>query len=403
MSSNRLRVIAFIGMAAVLALGAYGQAKPPITLTMLVGEANDAKWNQLHDSPVQQALLKATGITLDIQYVNQDKYNVVVASGDLPDILRLTSEQMLMNLVKGGGIIALDKLLATNGKDIAKAIPQAITFKKTYNNLGSNNLYTIPVQVGPVPRPTPLDSTGVENTIGPTARWDLYKAIGAPPIKSADDYLAALAKMVKANPKTADGKTVYGVGFWSDWGNWPYNLLFGAIDGYYNISASVGSLCVKNGDPNFVVDSYSDTAMSPLWKSVNFFYKADKLGIFDKDSFVQKFADFTAKCTAGQELSSFSTWSTGDYNRDNAKDAKGFMSLPFEFGGVWSGQFAPLGWGANKDMAISSSCKYPDRAMDLINYFYTVDGLRTQYSGLKGIHWNIVNGKPQLLDSAIAL
>jgi putative aldouronate transport system substrate-binding protein len=377
-------------MIVALAFGAYGQTKAPVTMTYLMTGAAEPKWNQLHDSPVQQELARVTGMILDFQSVNDDKFNVIIASGDLPDFVEVDTGKYLKTLVDGGAIITLDKLLATNGKDIARNVPKAISFRKNFRSFGTGNLYSIPVQVG-------LDADGQEASIGPTLRWDLYKDIGAPAMRSDDDLLKALGQMVQKNPKTTDGKTVYGVGIWSDWGAWPYNLLFQTIDGYYNF----GSAFVKNTDPNTVLDNYSDSR-SPFWKGVTFYYKANRMGIFDKDSFVQKWADFAAKCTAGQELFSLANWATGDFNRDNAMNGKGFMVIPLDYGAQWKGATMPLGW-PDKDWAITKSCKTPDRAMDLINYFYSYEGIRMLYSGVKGVHWDIVGGKPQMLDSAIEL
>ncbi len=388
------RIVRTLGLVSLMivacSLGAFAQANAPVTMTYLMTGAAEPKWNQLHDSPVQKELARVTGMTLEFQSVNDDKFNVIVASGDLPDFVQVDTGKYLKTLVDGGAIITLDGLLATNGKDIAKNVPKAISFRKAYRSFDTGNLYSIPVQVG-------LDADGQEASIGPTLRWDLYKAIGAPAIRNENDLLNALAQMVKKSPKTTDGKAVYGVGIWSDWGAWPYNLLFQTIDGYYNF----GSAFVKNSDPNAVVDNYSDPK-SPFWKGVSFYYKANKLGIFDKDSFIQKWEEFAAKCTAGQELFSLANWATGDFNRDNAMNGKGFMVIPLDFGAQWKGADMPLGW-PDKDWAISKSCKTPDRAMDLINYFFSYDGIRMLYSGVKGVHWDVVNGKPQLLDSTLEL
>ncbi len=378
--------IAVLAMAVSFTAFAAGAADKSaggvVNLTMLIPEAADDKWNLAHDSPVQKEMTRVTGTTLEIQYVAEEKYNVIVASGDLPDIVRMDfGKGHLKTMVDGKHIIALDDLLKTHGPDIMKTVPQAVALRRAYSSFGSGKLYSLPAQIGP-------DSMGFEVDIGPTIRWDYYLEAGAPPLKTDDDLLAVLAKIVQKHPETDDGKKIYGVGFWSDWADWVYAVPFQSIDGFYGL----GSVALKN-DGSAERDIYTDMR-APLWRGVTYYYKANKLGILDPDSFIMKVNDFLAKCTSGQEVTSLANWATGDYNKENADKGKGFMVIPLEAGGQWKGAFYPVGWGG-KDYGISTTSKHPEKAMDLLNYFFSYDGARTMYSGVKGMHWTLVDGKAQ--------
>ena len=236
---------------------------------------------------------------------------------------------------------------------------------------------------------------GSECSVGPVIRWDYYKELGYPEIKNQEGMLKVLADMVAKHPKTEDGKNVYGVSFWSDWGTWPYFYTTAPYLGYRDIGA-IGAIKI---DTNELVNGATDFN-APYWSSVNYFYQANKLGIFDKDSLIQKYGDYGAKCTSGQILSGQATWAMGDFNSKNAKDGKGLMVVPMDWGYTWGGVYSVTGWG-DKNLAITKSCKTPDRAMEFLNYLYSMDGVRTITSGVKGSQWDVVDGTPKLNDATI--
>lgn len=362
-----------------------------ITLKCLI-ENGDATWNdEFNASPVGQEIKKQTGITLEIVACDTNKYNVVLASGDLPDIIRAKTGDF-KKLIEGENVIALDDLLQSNGKNLMQTIPDTINFSKKYWSNNTNKLYFIPPQVG-------TESMGQELAVGPVIRWDYYKELGCPKIDNQDDLLNVVSLMVKKHPKTDDGKTVTGIAFWSDWGVWPYMFATAPMNGYYSLGTSL-TPAIK-ADTNELTDMATDMN-APFWKSVDFFYKANKLGILDKDSFTMKFSDYSAKCTSGQELYGYVSWGMGDFNKNNAKDGKGFMAIPLDWGFQWSGSSHKEGW-ADKAMAITKKATNPERAMDLFNYLWSYDGVRTLNSGVKGTDWDIVDGKAKLKDETLKL
>ena len=73
-----------------------------------------------------------------------------------------------------------------------------------------------------------------------------------------------------------------------------------------------------------------------------------------------------------------------------------------EWGYQWNGANMVCGW-FDKGFAISKNCKNPDRAMELLDYLWSYDGSRLAYSGVKGMHWDIVDGVAKIKDEVIAL
>ena len=377
-------------VSAKLTVTVTSKTRKDIKVTLLYNSAGRDGWNQYENSAVQQEIKRVTGVTLKLIGADNDKFNVMLASGDLPELIHAANSDRMSQLIKGGNVIALDDLIKSNGQDIQKSMAASLDFSRKNWSNGTNKLYYMPVQVGG-------DMMGLEASIGPSIRWDYYKELGNPSIKSEDDLLTALATMVKNHPKTADGKNVYGVGFWSDWGTWPYLLSTSPMYGYSGMGA-IGAIKV---DTNKYVNMVNDLN-APFWKSVKFFYKANKMGIFDLDSFIMKFDDWGAKCTAGQELLSPANWATGDFNKNNVKNANGFVTIPMDWGFQWNGIVSVPGW-AGKALAITKNAKAPDRVMDLLNYMWSYEGARTMFSGVEGIHWDMVNGKPKIKAATMAL
>lgn len=364
--------------------------KEPVTLTLLVTGTTVEDWNNAHESAVQQEIKKVTGVTLEQRSVSEDQFNVILASGDLPELVRFDQTKHRKALIEGNHLLAMDELLQTNGQDILKNIPATVEYSKLNWSEGKNKVYSIPTQVGP-----DALSTGINDTISPVLRWDYYKELGYPKFTTEDELLDILKKMQDAHPKTADGKKVYGLSMWNDWGNWMYGMSLYYFTGYagadsYNKSVEPGSKYIDNTLPD-----------SPYWRTVKFYYNANKMGLLDPDALTMKYADYEAKATSGQILSGPAAWPFQKFNEQNNANKAGYMHIPMESGYQWHGDMANLGW-TSKCFGITTDCKTPERAMDLMNYFWSIDGCRTLYNGIKGVNWDVKDGKPTLTDETIA-
>lgn len=341
------------------------------------------------DSRVQKALAEKAGVRIRLVQANADKISVLLAGGDLPDMVRISTSKF-NQMIAGDQVIALDSLLQSHGKDILKNVPETVAFSKKYWSNGKNKTYFLPVEVG-------LDGVGTECwNSGLRIRWDYYKELGCPQVSSMDDFLNVVAQIVQKHPTTADGKKIYGVSSFADQDIWPYMYPMASIYGYYQINNSKTE--ILKVDTNQVSNMASNTE-SPYWKSVEYLYKARKLGILDPDSLTQKQADTKAKATAGQVVSGVIT---GDYNANNAKDAKGFVNIPADWGFSWGNAYDLAGW-PDKCFGITKNCKNTAKAMDFLNYVYSYDGCRTLFSGVEGTDWSNQNGTPTISDSTLAL
>ncbi|WP_219835701.1 extracellular solute-binding protein [Paenibacillus sp. R14(2021)] len=359
----------------------------PVTIKTVLKDAN----KEFEQTDVYKEIVKQTGVTFKIEAYDPNKFKVQLAGGDLPDVIQVDSSNY-KQMIEGNLLLPLDELVKTNGKDLMTPTFQpGLDFSRKFWSNGTGKLYFIPSgHVGPA-------GYGMEQSIGWTIRWDYFKELGFPEIKSEDDMLNVLEQMVKKHPKTADGKPVYGVTTWNDWGPWGLTMPMAIPYGYINLS----TWSVIPNASGELIDNYTNPD-SPLWKTAAFFYKAKQKGFLDPDAFTNKVSDFETKITNGQIL--FSPMGSGDANTHLAKEGpdKGFMAIPLNFGYVWQGASNPTGWDG-RAYAISKNSKNPERAMDLINFLNSEKGSRLMASGIEGVHWEVTNGKPQLKQETLEL
>ena len=361
--------------------------KEMVVLTFLSPETGSSEWNNLFEAPVQQELFKQTGIKVDVTECDETKLQVILSSGDLPDMVRVESSYH-NQLIQGGNVIPLDDLIEERGQNLKENASLMLEFSKKQWSNGTDQIYFIAPNVNEKGGGGAIFNLGM----GVNIRWDYYKEIGTPEIKSPDDVLEMLAKMQALHPQTDDGKNVYGVSAWTDWLNWQYVYPLGGYLGYRSMGASqiAAYHMAENTPSNMLVEEDSI-----YWKSVEYYYKANQMGILDPDSLTQKFDDYLAKATAGQLLSIPSDWAGGSFNAENAQDAKGFQVIPLDWGFSFSGSPKSIGW-SDRSYSISKNCKNPEIAMDLMNYMYSVDGALNMVNGTEGQQWDFVNGKPRL-------
>ncbi len=373
--------------AAQTTQAATEKTKEPVTLRVLTTDVVD--FNNYPDNPVNKELIKQTGITVQFEYADKDRFNVILAGGDLPDIVRAmnnTDDNHQKKLMDAQQIIALDDLLKTNGQDIVSIEPKMLEFSKKYRSQGQDKTYFLFQGVG-------KESYGIDQTIGMIVRWDYYKELGYPEIKNMDDYLTVLKQMVDKHPTTPEGKKIYGIGLWNDMGSWCYAMITSFLNGYINYGTYE--------DQKTVLPLYT-LPDGPHWSAVKWLYKANQMGLLDPDALIMTYNDAAAKATAGQLLYAPASWPFNDYNAAHGAEGKGYTALALDWGGIWSGADYYAGWD-DKGFCITKNCKTPDRAMDLLNYMWSYDGARLAYSGVQGEQWDMIDGKPAVKPEILQL
>jgi hypothetical protein len=377
------------GSASQAQASTSAPAKDPVTLTIY----SEITWpgqfpTGVQTDEVSKEIERVTGVTLDWDMQpSEDKTKAMMASGDLPDIFIPKDTKFADTLIKSSSIMEMDALLATNGQEAAKTAATAIEYSKKYLSTDTGKLYFLPGRVSG-------KETFYSPVIGLFMRWDYYKEIGAPEIKTDDDVINVVSQILKKHPTTDDGQKVFGFSPWFDWGLWSGVVLHQEIFGVY--ANQVGA---EYDAVNFdYIDRINDDS-SDLWVDGKLLNKAYRKGLLDPDTFTQKYDAASAKMDAGRVVCQMAQWLTDKINTDLAKSGKadaGYVSIPWTGARYHAGNYNPIGLASY--WSISSKCKAPDRAMDVINYFFSVEGSRTILSGVKGKYWVEENGNARLTD-----
>ena len=148
--------------------------KSPITLTIGMPLQNCTLGDGIHqECSVLKEITAQTGITLSFVTYDNNKFKVLSAGGDLPDLISISGDDTIAgSLIESGALLQLDDLLDNYGQNIKNNIHIALRWSK--NVIGKGKTYLLPV------------CTSIENTTSPivsagatfNTRYDIYKAIG---------------------------------------------------------------------------------------------------------------------------------------------------------------------------------------------------------------------------------
>jgi putative aldouronate transport system substrate-binding protein len=371
---------------------ASAQATPPVKLTVLMHGIS--QMSGVQDDTVTKAIEERLGIVLDVisdsgMDLNM-QLNAMIASDDLPDIIVAMTPEQRQLLKDSDVIIPLDELVDNYGQEISnKAAGQVmLNYSRKFYGDGEN-LYFVNLRAGE-------DYEAGLPTVAPFIRWDIYEMIGSPQINNLDDLLNVLKQMQDAYPQTEDGKKVYAIsGCLADPGWNTFSLTSAeAFFGYRKLD-NYGLAGTKTSDVTQYLN-FMENADSPTWQIFKFFNKAYQMGILDPDCVTMKYDQWAEKITAGQVLYvPFGWFANIPIMNDENK-----VFLPARFDEFINDSFT-CSYAYSQGQiacAISKSCKYPELAMQLLNYAWSYDGAYTFANGIQGQDWDYVDGLTQLLD-----
>jgi hypothetical protein len=326
----------------------------PVEIRMLVNGQGDTM-NDMRPSRVAQELIKRTGVDIVYEQATQEKFALLIASGDLPDILHNNTG---MNkdkeaLITSGSVIPLGDLIDQYGAGMVEALGAALDISRKNWSLGQDEIYYVPLGVGTITRQNyPL-----------WIRWDLYKDLGAPPMTGWQDYLDVMKQMRDKNPTTADGLPVYGYGGFIDWGiGWfTYAPSWWQIFGYHNVGYGYISY-----EDNSLIMAWDEK--SPEWEMLKIASTANQMGLIDPDSPIQTWADWVAKRNAGQYLSSIGDYASYPFNADHVDEDIGYEPIPLTGGTTYADGHISTNVAEIFVLSVSKNCKDPAAAMRWINY-----------------------------------
>jgi putative aldouronate transport system substrate-binding protein len=388
---------AAVATTATTAAAAESTANNPITLKMYINPGPFPMTPGVQDDPVAKEIERVTGVTMDIETVDNDKTKVMVASGDLSDLFAFSDVTYVDPMIKAGSIMPLDKYIV-NSENIKKNADMSVKYSKENLSGGTGNLYVFLQRAKKNPSPVATSQNGV------FLRWDYYKELGMPKLNTPDDLVTVVSQMLEKHPTNADGKKNYGFSTHVQWGigfGYGSSSYATKYSGLYGLPTGFAYFNTVNNEYISLLDDRNN-----FWKGTAFLNKAYNAGVLDPESFTQKFETLQQKFDDGRVMCSFAEWLITKANTNLAASTNGnasYVDIPMpdtsEYTSWYSRQ-SPFGM-TGRMFAVSSKCKYPQKAVDLIDYLYSEEGSRTILTGVKGRTWTDEGGKKKVTTEAL--
>ncbi|WP_027630570.1 ABC transporter substrate-binding protein [Ruminiclostridium cellobioparum] len=316
------------------------------------------------------------------------------AAGELGDLIIIGAENGRMQDVVTAGLLYDATKLFAERKNITKYQAAIDSLNKMVEG---DAIYGVPSLVSEQPATNP--SEGLDLTFGPYLRWDAYKSIGYPQIKTLEDLIQVFKDMQKAVPASKTGKKTYAVSLFKDWDG---NMMCMAKQPtcFYGYDELGFVLAKADGsDYQSIIDQ--DSMYNRVLK---FYFDANQAGLVDPESTTQNYDTMYTKYQDGQIL--YAPWPWLGQSAFNTPDNKaagiGFMIAPIDDMKVFSYGCNPVG---NKTfIAIGSKAEDPERLADFIDWLYSPEGIQmsaaqtSKSSGPKGLTWDMADGKPALTE-----
>lgn len=343
---------------------------------------------------VVDTIEKKFNVTIKTQEYTNESLNLDLSGGTTCDIIMI-NDQQIEGVLRGKHAVNLETYKDTLAKNIFR---DQMSFRNEiisqFKSNGEDTQYFV------TPRVTFADTEANYGTAlnnGYVVRWDLYKAIGCPPINNDDDYIAALKAMKELYPETEAGLPVYAMSVYNDAGLHAYFYKGCLEEGYVNLE---GGNYVQNAVTNEILPNYYDAGnpdvLTPFWSGVAFYNKLYREGLLDPDVFITKSEDIQEKYNRGQYIGGSVNWYYQKYNEnqraEDGQTLKEYVTLPSKLG--WANEKNLAGW-IGKYLFVSSHSPNIERSVMILDYLQSEEFSRNIDSGVPG-RWEVADGKPAL-------
>lgn len=392
-----MRKLISILMIAAMAMGlfaGFAVAEEPRVVTLGSASVFAEDWL---DQQVMQILQNDLNVKIDYTYYDKDKFSLLLAGGELPDIV-IGLQEYLPSIIRNDMALDLDtvkeKMPHFNGP-IFEARNELVR-----TLLGGEEQQLLFVAPGLGPERV---GAGKIPGRGYTIRWDYYKEIGCPPINSDEDYLNAFIAIKALHPTHEDGTQMYAMGHYNELSRF---FMRGAYlkDIAQNPWTFNNALYLAGFIDCVLYDGYVDVEHSAFWKDMAFYNKLYREDLFDLDSFTMTYDDWNAKLRSGYYYSDIYNYNVL-YNEEVKKDPNtlaGNVVVPSEGALVHANKLNLTGNAPTNYLFISKNAKNMDAAIEVIDYLHNPDYIRTVFTGVQGEQWDYdENGVPYMFEETI--
>lgn len=382
-----------------------------VTLTMFI--RNQSKYTGLQEDPVAKYVEEKLGIRINLTVdsslgnttAQTSTFNELLAtklaSNDLDDIMDFGSPtgnpEILNNLnkaVEAGMILPLNDLVNTYAENLST--DPRLTVRNEYRRefmYTDGDYYSVGGWGG----------FGLDQLPGSAnwVRWDLYKEMGYPDIKTDDEFLDMLKEMMDLYPETPGGERVYALGgAFADpqgMGDGFVNRDYPMTKGYESIE---GNYAVYLNHATREVEALLLEEDSVFWNGVEFYYKANQMSLIDPGAVTMSNSEYDEKIKKGAYLAALNGWQV--MNKEAVLGALGMEDagyMPINL--LDDVESFPIYWesvtGGN-EFVITKNCKYPEKAIEFLDWCMSEEGSRIITQGAEGIAWVEENGVPTVTE-----
>ena len=214
-------------------------------------------------------------------------------------------------------------------------------------------------------------------------RWDLYKELGYPEVKTLDDLADLLADMQALCPTDDKGNKTYGVSLWPDWdGNMVMYVKAMATAWYGYNELHLGLYDSDTGEFHGALEENG-----PYLEMLKFFNTLYQRSLLDPDSMTQTYNEMIDKViNGGVFFSIFNYAGSLAYNTEDHLAVNKMMltmkpedATPIVYGMDTA--------GGNRLWTIGAKTEYPELCMEIINWLCTPEGRMVSEYGPEGVTW----------------
>ena len=328
-----------------------------------VGEENSLKY-----------LKDEFNVQLNVEHVSGDgseAINLALASGNYPEVITNVPFSLLEKFVKMGKAVELTPYMDTVGQDIKKLMGDHYSLFLD----DDEKLYYVPTLMGAIDE-LPDRCAHI--------RYDEWKAIGSPEIKTPDDYYNALNAILEKFPTTPNGETRYALSFYSDSGHYTDPAM---LSGFWGLKSGYKI----DDEGNFTHWAFTDEGK----EMTKYFNRFHLDGTLDPDSFANNYEQWQTKFSSERIVGCVGEWWI-TYNSGheiwqsvdpNTPEDKRFIQIGFKDEDAESVNLSGKNYLGNTCTIITDKAEDPEAIMRFINFQATDMG-----TALTG--WGIPNGTP---------
>jgi putative aldouronate transport system substrate-binding protein len=362
-------------------------------MTLKILTTSSAVYPVGNEMAALQELEKKTNVHLEFQLLPAtnpvEKFNLIMASGDLPDIVGYGAPDLITKYGMEGAFIPLQNLIKKYAPNLVKALDNPLEGEKLPYKLnswseitsGDGNIYAVPI----------LSSS---NALGPAygMRVDWLEKLGLKEPKTMDELYTVL-KAFKEKDPNGNGKADE-VPFVSGQGG-KTSRVIPVING---VGAHVGLYIDKKDDK--IKFGPVEPQFKEGLKMLNKWYKE---GILESDYLTSTRDQWLAKCT--NNLAGFMlAWPGSGFSPVNTvliKENPKALFMPVLPPGGQPKDSTISGNYLVPRMTITVSNKRPEDTMRYFDFFFTQEGTMLAAYGVEGLDYKMVNGKPVWLDRIV--